>query len=121
MGLALLGLTIFLFQDYAQIPYNLGFLVLCGLVAWFGFFLLKIEAKAKERANSNFNYIRAGIPTSVKQFVMERDKGACARCGVRADLQFDHIIPHSHGGSDRAENLQILCGACNRRKGKRIE
>lgn len=46
-----------------------------------------------------------------------------SRCNLcRRDIPFDlmhgdHIIPWSHGGQTRMDNLQALCGSCNLRKG----
>ncbi|MGI5491225.1 HNH endonuclease [Microtetraspora malaysiensis] len=59
---------------------------------------------------------RGAIPDDVKQFVWARDQGRCRHCGSTVELQFDHIIPVSMGGGSAPENLQILCGPCNRRK-----
>ena len=59
---------------------------------------------------------RQAIPDDVKQYVMMRDGGRCVNCGATTELQFDHIIPIAMGGSNEQENLQILCGPCNRRK-----
>ena len=56
------------------------------------------------------------IPDDIKQLVWMRDGGQCVRCGSQAELQFDHVIPVAMGGSSNPENLQILCGPCNRRK-----
>jgi hypothetical protein len=56
------------------------------------------------------------IPDDVKQLVWLRDGGRCRHCGAQAELQYDHIIPVAMGGSSNPENLQILCGPCNRRK-----
>ena len=28
-------------------------------------------------------------------------------------LQYDHVVPHSHGGRSNAENVVIACGLCN--------
>lgn len=63
---------------------------------------------------------RGTIPTEVKQLVWNRDRGACRMCGSNSELQFDHVIPVSAGGSSTEDNLQILCGPCNRRKGAAI-
>jgi hypothetical protein len=60
---------------------------------------------------------RGGISDDVKTLVWKRDSGRCQSCGSTIELQFDHIIPVALGGSNEAENLQILCGPCNRRKG----
>lgn len=59
---------------------------------------------------------RKAIPDDVKVYVMRRDGHSCRACGSRAELQYDHIIPLAMGGSNDAENLQILCGPCNRSK-----
>jgi hypothetical protein len=60
------------------------------------------------------------IPQWVKIAVATRDGGTCRRCGSSADLQYDHIIPFSRGGSSTdVSNIQLLCGRCNRRKSNR--
>ena len=56
------------------------------------------------------------IPDDVKHLVWMRDGGRCVHCGAQAELQFDHVIPVAMGGGSSPENLQILCGPCNRRK-----
>jgi 5-methylcytosine-specific restriction endonuclease McrA len=64
--------------------------------------------------------LRGAIPDDVKQFVWTRDGGRCRQCGSNAELQFDHIIPVAYGGGSSQDNLQVLCGPCNRRKGASV-
>ena len=48
--------------------------------------------------------------------------GDCAGCGTHFELrnlEVDHIIARARGGTDHIENLQLLCGSCNRIKGDR--
>jgi len=56
------------------------------------------------------------ISQETKIKVFARDGGRCVQCGSPYDLQYDHIIPFSLGGGNGPENIQILCGPCNRRK-----
>ena len=60
---------------------------------------------------------RQGVPLAVRRAVWDRDGGSCAECGSEFELQFDHVIPVALGGATTAENLQVLCGGCNRAKG----
>lgn len=68
---------------------------------------------------------RTSISSEVKRAVWRRDGGACVKCrrgqAEGARLHFDHIIPYSKGGADNEENVQLLCSACNLRKGANIE
>jgi HNH endonuclease len=57
------------------------------------------------------------IPQDVKIEVAARDGGRCRQCGSNEELHFDHVIPWSKGGANTADNIQLLCGTCNRRKG----
>jgi len=63
---------------------------------------------------------RDGIPKEVQREVWRRDEHRCVECGSQKNLEFDHIIPISKGGSNTARNIQLLCEECNRKKSNRI-
>ena len=49
-------------------------------------------------------------------------EGNCAGCRSHFEarhLEVDHIIARQRGGTDHIDNLQLLCGNCNRIKGSR--
>ena len=57
-----------------------------------------------------------------KHVIYGQQEGLCAGCA--GDFPFklfevDHIVPRSRGGTDHLDNLQLLCGHCNRVKGDR--
>ena len=56
------------------------------------------------------------IPQSVKDAVWRRAEGKCEVCGIKENLEFDHIIPFSRGGANTYRNIQLLCVSCNRKK-----
>ncbi|TET38899.1 MAG: hypothetical protein E3J72_01885 [Planctomycetota bacterium] len=77
--------------------------------------------KANWHRGSGFSSERSRhIPQHVKTEVWSRGNGACVYCGANDYLHFDHIIPFSKGGSNTAENIQILCAKCNLEKSDRI-
>jgi hypothetical protein len=63
---------------------------------------------------------RRAIPREMRLAVWERDGGRCVECATDFDLQYDHVIPVALGGANTTQNLQLLCGPCNRRKGAAI-
>ena len=68
------------------------------------------------------------IPQKVKDLVWKRDNGRCTYfiqeekriCGSIENIEFDHIIPISKGGSNTYRNIQILCEKHNRTKSANI-
>ena len=58
----------------------------------------------------------------IKLAAWERQSHKCAICGKEFDFAFmegDHITPWRDGGRTTAENCQMLCRECNRRKGSK--
>ena len=43
----------------------------------------------------------------------------CGRRGSARELDLDHVLPRSRGGTDSWTNLVASCQPCNRRKGRR--
>lgn len=56
---------------------------------------------------------------AVRQKTYEQQKGVCIKCGNKFDIsemEADHITPWHEGGKTIADNCQMLCKDCNRRK-----
>lgn len=56
--------------------------------------------------------------------VARRDNNTCQVCGkilLDREIEIDHIIPYSRGGTSDENNLRVTCLECNRKKGKKIE
>ena len=52
--------------------------------------------------------------------IFARDKNTCQYCGhkfPRSELNLDHVIPRSQGGTSTWENVVCSCHRCNRKKG----
>ena len=57
-----------------------------------------------------------------RSWLYGHQEGHCQGCGVHFEsrhLEVDHIIAKAKGGTDHRDNLQLLCGSCNRVKGDR--
>lgn len=68
--------------------------------------------------NEKYLSVRAFTPKMARA-AYERQKGICTKCKKHFELdemQADHITPWSKGGRTIAENCQMLCADCNRRK-----
>lgn len=75
--------------------------------------LLNQEGESGERK-------RTVIPQAVRHEVWRRDQAQCVECGSKENLEYDHLIPFSKGGSNTARNLRLLCEKCNRTKSDSI-
>ncbi|MGL6200462.1 MAG: HNH endonuclease [Lachnospiraceae bacterium] len=72
------------------------------------------EVRNRGRNISNATIIR----------VTRRDNNTCQVCGkilLDREIEIDHIIPYSRGGSSDEHNLRVTCLQCNRKKGKKID
>ena len=77
------------------------------------------KSKKKAKLNRRSRY----IPAATRVDVLRRDNHRCVYCGVsakKAELEIDHIIPFSKGGSNAISNLQTLCSDCNKGKSDRF-
>jgi len=64
------------------------------------------------------------IPRVTQFRVMKRENQICQVCKksvIDEDIEFDHIIPWSKGGSSDEANIRLLCSECNRKRGNKFE
>ena len=64
------------------------------------------------------------IPRVIQFRVLKRENQICSSCGKSVkdeDVEFDHIIPWTKGGSSDEHNVRLLCRDCNRKRGKKFE
>lgn len=63
------------------------------------------------------------IPRKIMLRVVRRDNYTCQLCGkhlIDDEIEFDHKIPLSKGGSTEESNIQLTCIKCNRAKRDRL-
>lgn len=64
------------------------------------------------------------IPRVVQFRVLKRENQICSVCGNSVkdeNVEFDHIIPWSKGGSSEESNIRLLCSRCNKKRGNKFE
>ena len=64
------------------------------------------------------------MPRDVMIRVVRRDNYICQICGkhlLETEMEFDHIIPLSKGGTSEESNLRLTCKDCNRSKGSKAD
>ena len=83
-----------------------------------------LQALADRKVPAEYKGVQ--IPDAKKDAILARDKGACCYCGrkvVRFNeatktpppwaASFDHVVPHSQGGTQHSSNLVLTCLSCN--------
>ena len=91
-------------------------------------FRQEVEAEAEEKRETSR---RRYVTKKLKEQILARDNTTCQICGISKQvfdayaeglgdyllLEIDHIKPVASGGrGDDANNLQVLCWRCNRKK-----
>lgn len=64
------------------------------------------------------------IPRKMMMRIVRRDNYTCQECGKHLkddEIEFDHIIPISRGGSSEEHNMRLVCYDCNRKKSNRTD
>jgi len=81
------------------------------------------EFVKKENKKENKQATRSPISDKLRFEVFKRDKYVCQYCGAcgpDVELEVDHVIPVSRGGTDDIDNLKTSCFRCNRGKGDKV-
>ncbi len=72
---------------------------------------------------SEMRRIGRNIPRHILLRVARRDNNQCQICGKILkdnEIEFDHIIPISKGGSSEENNIRVTCLECNRDKSSKF-
>lgn len=63
---------------------------------------------------------RLPLPRALRARVLEKFGHVCVYCAATENIEIDHVLPVSRGGTDDFENLVPACGPCNRSKGAKL-
>jgi hypothetical protein len=74
------------------------------------------DMSINERIRETNGFSSRYISNQTKTDVLIRDQHKCQSCASTKNLEFDHIVPVSKGGSSELDNIQLLCRSCNRSK-----
>jgi hypothetical protein len=111
------------YAGFMLVVFLLAFAGPALVVTWYGsghLVLRQLRLRRLRQQQSNFSTPNRNIPSNVKQHVWRRDGGRCVQCGSTTNLEYDHDIPVSRGGSNTERNVRILCRSCNRKKHAKI-
>lgn len=78
--------------------------------------------KLRRKVFKNAEPGRIKVPPNARKRLYEEQGGICNGCEnsyLFKDMTLDHIVPRSKGGTNKIENLQLLCHHCNSIKGNR--
>ena len=86
-------------------------------------FLLELLASLLGYRKLYFRYVKPlvgngqPVPPRTRTLVKQMYGYKCLKCGSMHNVQVDHVVPRSWGGSNSITNLQTLCARCNMQKG----
>jgi len=96
----------------------------CSVVCRIAASRIYVSARAAARAGERRREAREratrkdiGYHTELEwQAILREHNHSCAYCQNTENIERDHIIPLSKGGTEMADNIQPLCRTCNRKK-----
>ncbi|MFE2605759.1 HNH endonuclease [Streptomyces mirabilis] len=79
-----------------------------------------VRGSASQRGyDSQYRRVRAQVLKGWRSQHGEWCPGWGVPSHASADLTVDHVIPLAAGGTNRRENLRVLCRSCNSRRGSK--
>ena len=131
VGIGVIFFIIVIIAFFIDFLLGLGLLIIwfIGLIAAIGIAMSNSDLSNSQ--HSSFSNKKSWEDTSeedgqrsndIKNTLYGKQSGFCNGCKnhyMIKDLEVDHIKPRSSEGKDVDDNLQLLCGSCNRIKGGR--
>mgnify|MGYP001571268626 FL=1 len=78
-----------------------------------------VQAEANRRARQSGATGTVTLADVWKLYGQQRGLCATCRCSLDGRFHRDHVVPLVYGGTNSIDNIQLLCGDCNRTKGPR--
>lgn len=78
---------------------------------------IKANRRRARLSTSGKNYTRRDV-----ERIFKAQRGKCANCGksLSGGYHIDHRVPVAKGGDNSPENIELLCGPCNLKKGAKL-